>query len=135
MHGDYRLDNVVVDPARGHIIAVLDWEMATLGDPLADVASTLVWWDGMRGLDSPVAAVPADVPGYPDGDHLLAVYGRQSDLDLTPMPWYLGFAFFKIAAIFEGIHFRAQQGLTVGEGFERLVPDLVERGHAVLSAT
>lgn len=135
VHGDYRLDNVVVDPGRGHIIAVLDWEMATLGDPLADVASTLAWWDGMRGLDSPVAAVPADVPGYPDGDHLLAAYGRQSDLDLTPMPWYLGFAFFKIAAIFEGIHFRAQQGLTVGEGFERLgrlVPDLVERGHAVL---
>ena len=66
VHGDYRLDNVVVDTAgRGHILAVLDWEMATLGDPLADVASTLVWWDGVRGLDSPVAAVPADVPGYP----------------------------------------------------------------------
>jgi aminoglycoside phosphotransferase (APT) family kinase protein len=78
------------------------------------------------------------VPGYPDGDHLLAVYGRQSDVDLSSMPWYLGFAFFKIAAIFEGIHFRAQQGLTVGEGFERLgrlVPDLVDRGHAVLDAT
>jgi aminoglycoside phosphotransferase (APT) family kinase protein len=136
VHGDYRLDNVVVDPVRGHIVAVLDWEMATLGDPLTDLASTLVWWDGMRGLDSPVAAVPADVPGYPAGDHLLAVYARHSDLDLEPLPWYLGFAFFKIAAIFEGIHFRSQQGLTVGEGFERLgdlVPSLVERGHAALS--
>jgi aminoglycoside phosphotransferase (APT) family kinase protein len=138
VHGDYRLDNVVVDPGRGHIVAVLDWEMATLGDPLADVASTLVWWDGIRGLDSPVAAVPADVPGYPGRDHLLAAYGRQSDLDLAPLPWYLGFAFFKIAAIFEGIHFRAQQGLTVGEGFERLgdmVPPMIERGHAALSGT
>jgi aminoglycoside phosphotransferase (APT) family kinase protein len=136
VHGDYRLDNVVVDAVRGHIVAVLDWEMATLGDPLTDLASTLVWWDGMRGLDSPVAAVPADVPGYPGGDHLLAAYARQSDLDLEPLPWYLGFAFFKIAAIFEGIHFRSQQGLTVGEGFERLgdlVPSLVERGHAALS--
>ena len=136
VHGDYRLDNVVVDPVRGHIVAVLDWEMATLGDPLTDLASTLVWWDGMRGLDSPVAAVPADVPGYPGGDHLLAAYARQSDLDLEPLPWYLGFAFFKIAAIFEGIHFRSQRGLTVGEGFERLgdmVPSLVERGHAALS--
>jgi len=136
VHGDYRLDNVVVDPVRGHIVAVLDWEMATLGDPLTDLASTLVWWDGMAGLDSPVAAVPADVPGYPGGDHLLAAYGRQSDLDLEPLPWYLGFAFFKIAAIFEGIHFRSQQGLTVGEGFGRLgdmVPPLVERGHAALS--
>jgi aminoglycoside phosphotransferase (APT) family kinase protein len=135
VHGDYRLDNVVVDPRHGTVVAVLDWEMATLGDPLADVASTVVWWDGMAGLDSPVAAVPADVPGYPGRDRLLAAYGRQSGRDLQPLPWYLGFAFFKIAAIFEGIHFRAQQGLTVGEGFERLgdmVPLLVERGHASL---
>jgi aminoglycoside phosphotransferase (APT) family kinase protein len=138
VHGDYRLDNVVVDPVLGHIVAVLDWEMATLGDPLTDLASTLVWWDGMRGLDSPVAAVPADVPGYPGGDHLLAAYGRQSRADLASLPWYLGFAYFKIAAIFEGIHFRSQQGLTIGEGFERLgdlVPPLVERGHAALSGT
>jgi aminoglycoside phosphotransferase (APT) family kinase protein len=138
VHGDYRLDNVVVEPASGQIVAVLDWEMATLGDPLADVASTLVWWDGMSGLDSPVAAVPADVTGFPGGNHLLAAYGRRSDLDLDPLPWCLGFAFFKIAAIFEGIHFRAQQGLTVGEGFDRLgrlVPDLVERGHAALGGT
>jgi aminoglycoside phosphotransferase (APT) family kinase protein len=136
VHGDYRLDNVVVDPVSGHVVAVLDWEMATLGDPLADVASTVVWWDGMSGLDSPVAAVPADVPGYPGSDHLLASYAAGSGLDLEPLPWYLGFAFFKIAAIFEGIHFRSRQGLTVGEGFERLgelVPPLVERGHAALS--
>ena len=137
VHGDYRLDNVVVSPD-GHVVAVLDWEMATLGDPLADVASTVVWWDGMSGLDSPVAAVPADVPGYPGSEHLLASYGEQSGLDLDPLPWYLGFAFFKVAAIFEGIHFRSQQGLTVGEGFERLgelVPPLVERGHGALSGT
>jgi aminoglycoside phosphotransferase (APT) family kinase protein len=85
-----------------------------------------------------VAAVPADVPGYPGGDHLLADYGRQSRADLASLPWYLGFAYFKIAAIFEGIHFRSQQGLTIGEGFERLgdlVPPLVERGHAALSGT
>jgi aminoglycoside phosphotransferase (APT) family kinase protein len=138
VHGDYRLDNVVVDAGRGHIVAVLDWEMATLGDPLADLASTVVWWDGMRGLDSPVAAVPADVPGYPGSDHLVAAYDRQSRLELAALPWYLGFAFFKIAAIFEGIHFRSQQGLTIGEGFERLgdlVPPLVERGHAALGGT
>lgn len=138
VHGDYRLDNVVVDPDLGHIVAVLDWEMATLGDPLADLASTVVWWDGMAGLDSPVAAVPADVPGYPARDRLLGTYSRQSDLDLSGLPWYLGFAFFKIAAIFEGIHFRTQRGLTVGEGFDglgALVPPLVERGHAALGGS
>lgn len=135
VHGDYRLDNVVVDPGRGHIVAVLDWEMATLGDPLADVASMVIWWDGMRGLDSPVAELPGDVPGYPSSDELLERYAGLSGLDLSSLPWYVGFAFFKVAAIFEGINYRAQQGLTVGEGFEQLgdlVPALAERGHAAL---
>jgi len=136
VHGDYRLDNVVVDDAAGRVRGVLDWEMATLGDPLTDLASTVVWWDGLRGLDSPVAAVPGDVAGFPDGGHLVAEYGRRTGRDLAELPWYLGFAYYKIAAIFEGIHFRARQGLTVGEGFDRLgdlVPDLVERGHAALT--
>jgi aminoglycoside phosphotransferase (APT) family kinase protein len=81
------------------------------------------------------ARVPGDVPGFPSGGPLVSEYGRRTGRDLTELPWYLAFAFFKIAAIFEGIHYRARQGLTVGEGFERLgamVPDLVARGHAAL---
>jgi aminoglycoside phosphotransferase (APT) family kinase protein len=135
VHGDYRLDNVVIDPVDKHVRGVLDWEMATLGDPLADLASTVVWWDGVSGLDNPVAAVPGDVPGFPASNRLVERYGRSTSRDLSELPWYLGFAFYKVAAIFEGIHFRTQQGLTVGEGFERLgamVPALVERGHAAL---
>ncbi|RWU83892.1 phosphotransferase family protein [Janibacter hoylei PVAS-1] len=121
VHGDYRLDNVVVGPD-DQIDAVLDWEMATRGDPLADVASTLVWWDGMRGLDSPVAAHPGDVPGYPDRRELVAAYAEVSTLDLSGLDWYVGFALYKVAAIFEGIRHRHDEGLTVGEGFERLGP-------------
>ncbi len=135
VHGDYRLDNVVVDPATGKVTAVLDWEMATLGDPLADLASTVVWWSGVSGLDLPVAAVPADAAGYPGAEVLVAAYADGTGLDLGDLSWYVGFAFFKIAAIFEGIHFRSQQGLTVGDGFDRLgavVPALVERGHLAL---
>jgi aminoglycoside phosphotransferase (APT) family kinase protein len=135
VHGDYRLDNVVVDPGDGRVLGVLDWEMATLGDPLTDLASTVVWWDGIQGLDSPVAAVPGDVPGFPGSESLIDAYGRATGRDLSELPWYLGFAFYKIAAIFEGIHYRTQQGLTVGDGFQRLgamVPELVERGHAAL---
>ncbi len=136
VHGDYRLDNVVVgrDEAAG-VLAVLDWEMATLGDPLTDVASTVAWWDGIVGLDSPVAAVPGDVPGFPPSSRLLDRYAGHVGLDLSRLPWYVGFAFFKMAAIFEGIHYRDTQGLTTGAGFERLgemVPALVDRGHAAL---
>nr|WP_154675110.1 phosphotransferase family protein [Parafrankia elaeagni] len=137
VHGDYRLDNATVDPAGGRVLAVLDWEMATLGDPLTDLASTVLWWDGIRGLDSPVAAVPGDVPGFPDSRVIVDSYARRTSRDLSDLPWYLGFAFYKIATIFEGIHYRSQQGLTVGDGFERLgvmVPALVERGHAALDA-
>ncbi|MEU9025429.1 phosphotransferase family protein [Actinomadura sp. NPDC048394] len=137
VHGDYRLDNVVVDPEGTQVRSVLDWEMATLGDPLTDLASAVVWWDGIRGLDSPVAAVPGDVPGYPSGNVLVEAYARRTGHDLAELPWYFGFAFYKIAVIFEGIHYRARQGLTVGEGFDRLgalVPGLVERGHTALRA-
>jgi len=135
VHGDYRLDNVVVDPTDGSVVAVLDWEMATLGDPLTDLASMVVWWSGVAGLDIPVAAAPGDVPGFPDADQLVAWYAAGTGLDLGDLSWYLGFAFFKIAAIFEGIHYRSQQGLTVGEDFDRMgavVPELVARGHAAL---
>lgn len=132
VHGDYRLDNVVVG-ADEEVVAVLDWEMATRGDPLADVASTLVWWDGMRGMDMPVAAHPGDTAGYPDRDLLVSAYAEHSDLDLTHLPWYLAFAFFKIAAIFEGIRHRHDEGLTVGDGFDRLgplVPRLLDSARA-----
>jgi len=135
VHGDYRLDNVVVDPGTLAVRAVLDWEMATLGDPLADLASTVVWWDGISGLDSPVAAVPGDVPGFPSSARIVDRYAERTGLDLTRLPWYSAFALFKAAAIFEGIHERQRLGLTVGEGFDRLGPmvgPLTSRGHAAL---
>jgi len=136
VHGDYRLDNAVVDAATGAVSAVLDWEMATLGDPLTDLASIVMWWDGMRGLDIPVAALPGDVESFPDGAHLVAAYERRTGADLSEFAWYLGFSHYKMAAIFEGIHYRSLQGMTVGEGFDLLGPlvaPLAERGHAALS--
>ncbi|EXG79340.1 phosphotransferase family protein [Cryptosporangium arvum] len=136
VHGDYRLDNVVVDAGTGAVNAVLDWEMATLGDPLTDLASTVMWWDGMQGLDIPVAALPGDVPAFPSGAHLVESYQKLTGADLGDLPWYLGFAHYKMAAIFEGIHYRSLQGMTVGEGFDLLGPlvaPLAERGHDALT--
>ena len=135
MHGDYRLDNVVMSQDL-RVVAVLDWEMATLGDPLADLASTLIGWDGLKDLNSPIAAVPGEVEGFPTSDRLQHVYAAATGWDLSELPWYMGFAFWRMAAILEGIHYRNSQGLTVGEGFDRigeLVAPLVERGEAALA--
>lgn len=139
VHGDYRLDNLVVSPpAQGlpvTVRAVLDWEMSTLGDPLVDLGLLLAYWDGLGGAEQPIADALGPAAGFPTGQVLTEWYAARSDRPLDRLPWYVGFGFFKIAVILEGIHFRYAQGQTVGPGFEQigtLVPGLVERGLAAL---
>jgi aminoglycoside phosphotransferase (APT) family kinase protein len=132
VHGDYRLDNIVVDEADpGRILAVLDWEMSTLGDPLSDVGLAHLFWIGWEGIDNPIAGTPGALPGFPAWDELAERYAQRTGLVPDQMPWYSGFAFYKLAIILEGIHARHQKGLTVGQGFEAigtLVPALAIRG-------
>jgi len=138
VHGDYRQDNVITavdDP--GRILAVLDWEMATIGDPLTDLGMLAVYWAGWAGLNNcnPITGVPGDHPSFPGVAELVAQYGERTGFDLTDLDWYIGFAFYKLAVILEGIHFRYVQKQTVGEGFEgigAMVPELVTRGIATL---
>jgi aminoglycoside phosphotransferase (APT) family kinase protein len=136
VHGDYKLDNVVVAPSGGGIVAVLDWEMATLGDPLMDLVNVLGWWDGIRDTNgTPTSAAPSDLPAFPPSGHLRDRYATATDADLTDLPWYTGLFCYKLAAIFEGIYFRETQGMTVGEGFDELAglgPALAARGHEAL---
>ncbi len=137
VHGDYKLDNLLFDPARpGRINAVLDWEMSTVGDPLADLGMLCMYWEGFSGLaDSPVAT-PADQPHWPGRRHLLDRYAARSGLCLDQVGWYRAFAYYKIAAILEGIHCRVTQGLADEEGSRGVaaaVPLLIDRGHAALS--
>jgi aminoglycoside phosphotransferase (APT) family kinase protein len=137
VHGDYRLDNAIVD-ADDRIAAVLDWEMATLGDPLADLGLLCVYWtelDTMGGGVLP-SAVGGDT-GFPGQDELVERYAQRSGLDVSALPWYVAFGYFKLAVIAEGIYYRFLQGQTVGSGFEGmgdLVPALVQRGLSTLSA-
>ena len=135
VHGDFRLDNVLVG-AGYEISAVLDWEMATLGDPLTDVGLMLVYWgDGHPGALGSVAETPASVEGYPDGVALAERYAAASGLDLSPLPWYVAMGCFKLAVVLEGIHYRFVQGQTVGVGFDTIgavVPGLVAAGRASL---
>jgi len=120
VHGDYRLDNLLVDAARTgeEVRAVVDWEMATLGDPLTDVA-LLVVYDRLAAISGGAAVADASAaPGYPDAATQLEQYAAASGRDLSRMDFHLGLAHFKLAVILEGIHYRHAQGHTVGEGFD-----------------
>lgn len=118
VHGDYRLDNALVHE-NDRIAAVLDWEMSTLGDPLTDVALMIAYAEaGEFGLE--VVPDVGAAPGYPGPDDVVARYARSSGRDISSLNWYLGFAFFKLAVILEGIFYRFSHGQTVGAGFESI---------------
>ena len=135
VHGDYRLDNVLVDEQH-NISAVLDWEMATLGDPLTDVGLLKVYWEGMDGVEyNPIAKGIGPEYGFPPVRELWDRYAARSGIDLSDLDWYVAFGFFKLAVISEGIHYRYVHGQTVGEGFEHvgaLVEHLVAQGLSAL---
>ncbi|KEI46049.1 phosphotransferase family protein [Saccharopolyspora rectivirgula] len=135
VHGDYRLDNVLVGEDQ-NISAVLDWEMATLGDPLTDLGLLVVYWEGFNGIqENPIAKGVGPEYGFPKATELLDRYSAKSGADLSSLDWYIAFGYFKISVILEGIHYRFIHNQTVGEGFEHvgaLVAPLVARGLAAL---
>jgi aminoglycoside phosphotransferase (APT) family kinase protein len=134
VHGDYRLDNVLVGPD-DRIRAVLDWEMSTLGDPLTDLGLLVMYSERLPVADSPVATT-AGAPGHPEAAELVARYAERSGRDASTVDWYTAFAYFKLAVILEGIHYRFTLGQTVGAGFDRigtLVPAFIDRGLTILN--
>ena len=121
VHGDFRLDNTVVD-ARGHIAAVLDWEMSTLGDPLADLGILRMYWRD-RDADASLAATIGGagvitLPGFPTWQEASARYEQKTGRDLSHLDFYIVLAHFKLAVILENMHARFKAGGTVGPGFE-----------------
>jgi aminoglycoside phosphotransferase (APT) family kinase protein len=132
VHGDFRLDNTLVtlgEPAK--IAAVVDWEMSTLGDPLVDIAVLVAY--AQEATQSPYGNPDsaANAAGFPSPDELLETYARLSGCAAERLGFYLGLAFFKIAGILEGIHFRYVAGQTVGDGFDGVgvrVPWLIQAG-------
>jgi len=156
VHGDFRLDNTLVtlggdrpgeaggpsgpggqknEPA---VAAVVDWEMSTLGDPLADLGLTLVYWadpDDARWGDVSIGATVTGMPGFLTRAELADRYAELTGRDLSGIGYYMAFGCFKLAVVLEGIHARFLQGKTVGEGFERegfAVSALIERAHQML---
>jgi aminoglycoside phosphotransferase (APT) family kinase protein len=134
VHGDYRLDNVLIGQDQ-QIRAVLDWEMATLGDPLCDLGLLPVYATPAAGVAGVVSDGMGPHNGFPSMDSLVERYAARTGLDVTPLPWYIALGYYKLAVICEGIHARHLAGQTVGPGFDRigeLVPPLVAAGSAAL---
>jgi aminoglycoside phosphotransferase (APT) family kinase protein len=131
VHGDYRLDNLMLSPA-GEVMAVLDWELCTLGDPLADVGLLMVYWsepgDDVLPLDSTVTALP----GFPRRAEVAEAYASASGRDLSELDYYVAFGYWKLAAILEGVYARSAAG-AYGRGdetyrrFASVVENLAER--------
>ena len=105
VHGDYRLDNTMVDNA-GNVIAVLDWEICTLGDPMADVGLLQVYWTGPNDDASAWSNNVCTAPGFLDRADLAKRYAEISGRDISQLDYYVAFAYWKLACIIEGVYAR-----------------------------
>jgi len=117
VHGDYRLTNVMFAPDIERIAAVVDWEMATLGDPLTDVGLLVVYQELAAQGDAVMPTMRPD-QGFLTADEMVDRYAARSPRRLDALDWYVGFGYFKLAVVAEGIHHRYLAGKTVGEGFD-----------------
>jgi aminoglycoside phosphotransferase (APT) family kinase protein len=132
VHGDYRLDNllVVADEGGVRVTAVLDWELATLGDPLMDLAMLVA--HSHEGTQSPFRRDGAPTAaGFVPADELRRRYERMSGVRAGNFSFYLALAFFKMVGIVEGIHFRSLTATTAAIRYEDAgarVPWLVQAG-------
>jgi aminoglycoside phosphotransferase (APT) family kinase protein len=110
VHGDFRLGNTIVDPLAGPVRAVLDWEICTLGDPLADVGYLLATWGQ---ADDPVRTqqhAPSTAPGFPSRDDLAARYAAGSGRDLADIGYYMTFSWWRLCCILTGVLTRMMSG-------------------------
>lgn len=138
VHGDYKLDNVVYDGTPPRLVGILDWEMATLGDPLADVGWMLSFW---REPEDPTEDVLSFEPrmteqeGFPTRDELIDRYEAKTDVTVTNLDWYVAFSIWKLAILLEGSYARHLAGQTDDPFFAQMedgVPTLAKRALDVL---
>jgi len=119
VHGDFKLDNVMLDAGNlGRVVAVLDWEMSALGDPLVDLGILLAYWAPTAPpLERDALTTVTHRPGYFTRDEIVEHYAGRSSRDLSNIRFYEIFAVFKIAVVVQQIYFRYVQGQTKDERF------------------
>ena len=108
VHGDYRLDNVRVKDNK--VTAVLDWELCTLGDPLADMGTVIASWNTKKEKDSPFIYSPTLSGGFPTRADVIKLYLNESNLDLKDIEFYTRLSYWKHAMIMEGVYIRYSMG-------------------------
>ena len=125
VHGDYRLDNMILSPG-GEVAAVVDWELCTLGDPLADVGLLLVYWGSADDDLKPLLEPATLAEGFPARDEVAGLYAERSGRDVSEIDYYVALALWKLAIILEGVFARYRAG-QYGEAEETREGDVVEQ--------
>jgi aminoglycoside phosphotransferase (APT) family kinase protein len=138
VHGDYRLDNCMIDAA-GNIVAVLDWELCTLGDPMADLGLLMVYWTGPQDDAGANNFATTTAPGFLNRQQLAERYSQASGRDISHLDFYVSFAYWKLACIIEGVYARYISG-AMGEhdphafdAFKTQVETAAEKAEQLLS--
>ncbi|MBA3652707.1 MAG: phosphotransferase family protein [Actinobacteria bacterium] len=114
VHGDYRLDNTMLGED-GRIAAVLDWEICTLGDPLADLGLLMVYWSDPGDPGALLGVSATTLPGFPRRDELKGRYAERSGRDVSQLDFYVSFGYWKLACILEGVFARYAGGAMGGD--------------------
>ncbi len=114
VHGDYRMDNVVLGDD-GTVRAILDWEICTLGDPLADLGLLMVYWADPSDEMAVLGLSPTTAPGFSTRAQVLERYGSVSDLDISGVGYYVAFGYWKLGCILQGVYARYVAGAGAGD--------------------
>lgn len=133
VHGDYRIDNCILDDS-GNVAAVLDWELCTLGDPLADVGIMLAYYTGPGDAPSPWQSQPSRADGFLDRRDLAERYGRRSGRDVSQIDFYVAFAYWKVACIIEGVYARYVGGALGTRSEDEIAPFVTQVDAALRAA-